>query len=201
MDTENYLEKYHPTLPQLFNLYKVEEDLPVGEYAFKVYKMLLLAKKNSEGLFLVTGKLLKEIRDKELYQSLDYESFNSFLGSEEIGYSRESAYLFIRAYEYLIEHLSLNPDVVGKMNISRINMMIPVLKKIEEEHGIDEAIKQMSDFNLLRHGDFVRKVNEERKNVKPQVYWSEELGKWVVSYFEENTLLQPKQGYQEAVVV
>jgi hypothetical protein len=190
MDT--YLEKYKPELPDILKDFDIDDEGTEEEHAFKVYKMLLVAKRNNEAMFLVIGKLLKEIRDKELYGKLDYESFSQFLASEEVGYSRESAYLFIRSYEYLIQHLQLNPQVVGKMNIGRINMMIPVIKKIEEEQGIDEAIKMIGDLDHLRHGDFVQKIQDSRKSEKPDVYYSEEQKKWVVNYFEDTTVLHSK---------
>ena len=188
----DYLSKFKPNLPELLSDFTPDDDVSEEEYAFNVYKLLLTAKRNNECLFIIIGKLLKEIRDKELYLKLDYESFGQFLGSEEIGYSRESAYLFIRTYEYLIQHLQLNPDLVGKMNISRINMMIPVIKKIEEEQGMEEAIKKIEDLDSLRHGDFVKEIQESRKSSKPDIYWSEELKKWQVSYWEDTTDLKSK---------
>jgi hypothetical protein len=188
----DYLEKFHPTLPDLMKDFTLDEDIPEEEYAHKVYQLLLLAKRNSEAMFIILGKLLKEIRDKELFLKLDYESFSQFLSSEEIGYSRESAYLFIRSYEYLIQHLGLNPDAVGKLNIGRINMMIPIIKKIEEEEGIEAAIEKIGDLDSLRHGDFVQAIQESRKTSKPDVYYSEEEKKWIVNYFEDTTILHSK---------
>lgn len=188
----DYLEKYKPELPDILKDFDIEETGTEEERAFRVYKMLLIAKRNNEAMFLVIGKLLKEIRDNKLYEKLDYESFSQFLSSEEVGYSRESAYLFIRSYEYLIQHLNLNPGVVGKMNISRINMMIPVIKKVEEEQGVEQAITLIGDLDKLRHGDFVKKINESRKTEKPDVYFSEEQNKWIVAYYEDKTVLKSK---------
>lgn len=188
----DYLTKYKPSLPDLLKDFDLDTDLPEEEKAFTAYKMLLTAKRNADGMFLVIGKLLKTIRDEKLYEKLDYPSFSQFLGSEDVGYSRESAYLFIRAYEYLIEHLELNAEAVGKMNIGRINMMIPVLKKIEESEGRDAAIKQMEDMDSLRHGDFVQTIKQAKLDSKPEVYFTQEDNKWHVSYFEDTTVLHSK---------
>jgi len=189
---DSYLQKYKPTLPSLFQDFSIDEELPEEERAFKANELLLIAKRNNEALFLVIGRLLKTIRDNELYLKLDYESFSQYLASEDVSYSRESAYLFIRSYEYLIQHLKLDPDSVGKMNIGRINNMIPVLKKVEEEQGMEEAIRMISDFQSLRHGDFVQKIQETKKNAKPDLYFSQELGKWICSYYEDTTVLHSK---------
>lgn len=199
---DSYLEKYKPELPSLLKDFEISEDITEEEKAFEANRLLLIAKRNNEAMFLVIGMLLKKIRDEELYAKLDYESFSQYLASEEIGYSRESAYLFIRSYEYLIQHLQLNPDFVGKMNIGRINMMIPVIKKIEEEQGVDEAVKMIGDLDKLRHGDFVQKIQETHKSEKPDVYYSEEQKKWVVNYFEDTTVLHSKGIFaQEGQVV
>lgn len=193
----NYIERYHPNLPSVFKHYTIDDNLSKEEYAFTAYKMLLVAKKNSDCLFLVIGKLLKAIRDEKLYETLDYESFNQFLSSEEIGFSREKAYLCIRAYEYLVEHLAIDPEKVGKLNIGRINMMIPVIKRVEKEEGREEAIKKIEDLDSLRHGDFVREIQTERKSSKPDVYWDDEREMWKVSYWENVTELFSKGIYEK----
>lgn len=188
----DYITKYKPTLPELLNDFDINPDLSREDYAFEAWKMLLVAKRNSDAMFLVIGKLLKDVRDKKLFEVLDYESFNSFLSSEELGFSREKAYLCIRAYEYLVEHLALDPEKVGQLNIGRINQMLPYVKKIEEEQGREEAIKQIENLDSLRHGDFIRKINEERKSSKPQVYWLEEKQMWKVDFWGDMTELFDK---------
>ena len=86
----------------------------------------------------------------------------------------------IKTYEYYIEYLDLDPERIGQMNISRLSMMVPVLKQIEDK---TEAIKQIDELSNLRHNDFVREVkNKSNKDGKPTVYFSEELGKWYIGY-------------------
>lgn len=188
----DYMQKYKPSLPDMFKDFEINKDVPEEEYAFKMNEMLLIAKRSSECMFLIIGRILKTIKDEELYLKLDYESFSQYLASEEVSYSRESAYLFIRSYEYLIQHLKLDPDAVGKMNIGRINNMIPVLKKVEEEQGMDQAIEMIKDFQSLRHGDFVQKIQESKKTAKPDVYFTQEDSMWHVNYFEDTTVLHSK---------
>ena len=51
---ESYLEKYKPELPDILKDFDIDGDFPSEEErAFKVYKMLLVAKRNNEALFLV----------------------------------------------------------------------------------------------------------------------------------------------------
>lgn len=184
---DSYLAKYNPET-SIFAAFDVDKSLPVNEKAFATWKALLLAKRSHEGLFLVIGKLLRDFRDEKLYEKLDYPDFKSFLNSEELDFSREKAYMCIKTYEYYIEYLQLNPETVGKMNISKLSMMVPVLKKIEDK---GEAIKQIEELSGLRHGDFVREIKSKTNyDGKPSVFYSQELDKWIVSYYPNTTFLQ-----------
>lgn len=177
-----YLDKYNPQT-SIFAHFKVDDNLPVEERAFQTWRALLSAKRSHDGLFLVIGKLLKDVRDEELFKQLDYENFTQFLSSEELGFSREKAYMCIKTYEYYIEYLELDPERIGKMNVSRLSMMVPMLKQIEDK---TEAVKMIDDMNNLRHSDFVREVkNKTNQDGKPTVYFSEELGKWYIGYYPD----------------
>lgn len=173
------LAKYNPET-SIFTHFKVEEGLEKADRAFATWNALLSAKRSHDGLFLVIGKLLKDVRDEKLYKELDYDNFTQFLATEEIGFSREKAYMCIKTYEYYIEYLNLDPEHIGGMNISRLSMMVPMLKKIEDK---TEAIKEIEKLNSLRHGDFVREIKSKtNKDGKPTVYFSEELGKFYIGY-------------------
>ena len=176
----NSLDKYNPQT-SIFTHFEVDEKLPKTERAFSTWKALLSAKRSHDGLFLVIGKLLKDVRDDKLFIELDYDNFSQFLASEELGFSRDKAYMCIKTYEYYIEYLELDPEHIGQMNISRLSMMVPMLKQIDDK---TEAIKQIESMNQLRHGDFVREVkNKTNKDGKPTVYWNKELAKWYIGYY------------------
>jgi len=173
------LDKYNPST-SIFTHFRVDENLSKVEKAFATWNVLLSAKRSSDGLFLVIGKLLKDVRDDKMYLTLDYDNFSQFLASEELGFSREKAYMCIKTYEYYIEYLEMDPEKIGGMNISRLSMMVPMLKQIEDK---TEAVKAIEEMNQLRHGDFVREVkNKTNRNGKPTCYWSEELEKWYIGY-------------------
>jgi hypothetical protein len=182
----DYLEKYNPSTP-LFASFQVDDTLPKSDRAFAYWKTLLTAKRSSDGLFLVIGRLLKTVRDEKLYEALDYENFTQFLASEELGFSREKAYLCIKVYEYYIEYLQLDPNHIAQLNISRLSLMVPILRQIEDKA---EVVKQIEDYSSLRHGEFVRQIKERTDtDGKPTVYWSNETERWIVNYHEDITLL------------
>lgn len=186
--SDSYLAKFNPQI-SVFSQFEIAPDLPKEEKAFETWKALVSARKNHDGLFLVIGKLLKAVRDESLYLSLDYENFSQFLESEELGFSREKAYMCIKTYEFYVEAMKLDPEKIGHMNVSRLSMMVPMLKKLGDDK--EEVVKQIEEMNSLRHGDFVREVKKNtNKDGRPTVFWSEALGKWMIQYFSNTSFLQ-----------
>jgi hypothetical protein len=182
----DYLDKYSPQMPSIFSQFEPDTKLEESDYVFDVYQKLLFAKRSHEVLFLVIGKLLKEIRDKKLYKKLDYENFGQFLGSEEIAFSRESAFLYIRVFDFYIEHLQLTEGVVSEINVSRLSLMLPILKKIENK---EDCIKKIEELNTMRNKDFMLEVKKETRDDRPSVYFSQEIDKWIVQYYPSKTQL------------
>lgn len=181
------LDKYSPKTASIFDSFKIDTSLPKEEQAFNTWKALLTAKRSYEALFLVIGKLLKNIRDEKFYQILDYESFSQFLNSEELGFSREKAYMCIRVYEYYIEYLKINYQKLSHMNISRLSMMIPMLKDVKDK---EKQIEQIEEFSAMRHNDFIREVKQKtNKDGKPNVFFSEESAKWIIQYHNNKCIL------------
>jgi hypothetical protein len=181
----DYLDKYNP-ITSIFENYKIEENLSKEDKAFSTWKALLSAKRSHDGLFLVIGKLLKSVRDNKYYLTLDYDNFTQFLASEELSFSREKAYMCIKIYEYYVEYLQLNPEHIRKINISKLSMMVHVLKKIDNK---EDVIKQIEKLSQLRHGDFVREIRKDTDKGKPTVYWNEKLEKWIINYHQNITHL------------
>lgn len=192
----NYLAKYKPET-SIFEAFDVDQALPRTDLAFRTWEALLLAKRSHDGLFLVIGKLLKDVRDQKLFEDLDYENFTQFLASEELGFSREKAYMCIKTYEYYIEFLELDPEHIGQMNISKLSMMVPVLKEIEDK---TEAVKKIEELSGLRHGDFVREIKKSTDKVgKPNIYYNNELDKWVISYYEDTCVVHSLGNFHKDV--
>jgi hypothetical protein len=174
------IQLYKPTI-SIAETYAVDETLEDRDLSFLAWSKLLLARKISDISFLSIGKLLKLFRDRKLYKTLDYETFEQFLASEELSMSRERAYLCIRVYDLFVEKLGLSQDDAGKMGITRLQLMFPLVKDIENK---EEAIAKVEELSALRYNDFVKTAKEEiNLDGKPTVYFSEEISKWIVSYY------------------
>jgi hypothetical protein len=188
MDQPTDISAYKPN-PSVIAAFEFDENLPDGELSFDVFKKLVLARKTQDVVFLAIGKMLKVFRDRQLYKSLDFETFEQFLASEEISFSREKAYMMMRIYEFYVEVLELSEDVIKDFPVVRLSMMLPILKKMPTK---EEQIKELERVKSLRHSDFIRELKEAvNTEGKPSVYWSEEAnGRWVVNYYEKITVLK-----------
>ncbi len=187
MEQSKDLSAYKPN-PSVIAAFEVDETLPDGELSFDVFKKLVLARKTQDVVFLAIGKMLKLFRDRKLYKPLDFETFEQFLASEEISFSREKAYMMMRIYEYYVEVLELSEDVIKDFPVVRLSLMLPILKKMPNK---EDQLKELERVKSLRHSDFVRELKETvNTEGKPSVYWSEEAGgRWVVNYYEKITVL------------
>lgn len=181
----DFIDKYKPN-PQVVS-FDYDETLPDEELVFDIFKKLVLARKMQDLTFIAIGKLLKVIRDKKLYKYLDFEDFSQFLASEEVSFSREKAYLYIRTYELYVGHLELDPEELSKVGVARLMMLAPIIK---ETHSREEAVTKMKEMEGLRYGDFVRQVKQETNTEgQPEVFFSKETGKWFVAFFADITVL------------
>jgi hypothetical protein len=196
MDKSFALDQYKPQV-SVAKTFEVDETLPDKELTFDVFKKLVLARKIQDAAFLSIGHMLKIIRDRKLFTFLDFENFGQFLADENLSFSREKAYMYIRIYEYYIEGLQLNEEVMRDLPIARLSLMLPVLKKIEGKEAQMEEIERMK---ALRHNDFVREIKSiTNTDGKPNVFFSEEAGKWIVQYFENTTHLISLGQFEKAL--
>ncbi len=180
------LDKYKPRIT-LSELITIDENLPEPELATVLLKNLVITKKIQDVAFMSLGLILKKIRDKKLYKYLDFEDFSQFLASEEVSFSREKAYATIRVYELFVEKLEFSPDEIGKLGIARLMMLTPLLRDLVTK---EEAVKKIDEMKDLTYPDFVREVKQHtNKKGEPQVFFSEETGKWFVNYFDDITIL------------
>lgn len=186
------LQKYHPEIDISGIVQFKTKDLETPEGVFGLYKTLLQLIRMQEATFLAIGRAMKMFRDKKLYEDLDYANFTQFLNSEEVSFSREKAYMYIRIYEYFIEWLEMDENRVAQMSISRLSMMLPIIKKIDDK---DEAIEKIEEYNAMRHNHFVEDIRKVKTGGKPNVYWSKKIEKWIVNYHPNITQLITLKDY------
>lgn len=180
------IELYHPSV-SMADAFKVEDGLDDQTKAFVCQKNLAIIRRAQDVMFLAAGKLLKMVRDEKLYLKLDFEHFEEFIASDQISFSRESAYLYIRVYEYYSEFLGLSEEKLKDINLSRLGRMIPILKGIDNK---EQALAKIEEMNTLPYNQFIHQVKAEVDQTgKPNVYFSEETNRWVINYYEDKSYL------------
>jgi hypothetical protein len=173
----------------------VHEELRDEELTFEVWEKLKTARVVQDSIFIVIGKLLKLVRDRRLYRYLDFDNFNQFLSSEELSFSREKAYVYIRIYELYVEKLQLAEKDIQSLGVARLMRMAPIIKEIKDRQ---EAIAKIESFKDIRYGDFIREIEKEKNpDGKPEVYWSDEKGMWHIDYYEDRTSLRSLGVYEK----
>lgn len=76
-----------------------------SDYAFEVDSELKDIKKNLNYSFMGMGYYLHEIKEKKLYELLDYESFNAYISQPELAIKRGTAYKLVGIYQtFSLEH-------------------------------------------------------------------------------------------------
>jgi hypothetical protein len=194
MDEQNSISPYKPN-PSVAKAFDVDESMSDADLTFDLFKKLVLARRTQDFVFLAIGKMLKIVRDRKLYKHLDFENFSQFLASEEIDFSREKAYMYIRIYDLYVEKLQLNPDSVAKIGVVRLNLLAAEVKNMPRE----EAVERIEEAGSMRYNEFVREHKEKNnKDGKPSYYWSDEQNCWVVNYYEDTTQLKSLGRFSEA---
>jgi hypothetical protein len=182
----DFLAKYYPEA-DIESVFPTHDNLPNNELAFGLWKNLSVARKFQDAVFLIIGRDLKKVRDGKLYKYLDFETFEQFVCSEELGFSREKAYLYIRIYELYVEKLELSPNLLQKVGVAKLMYLNAIVKDMEDK---EEAIKTIERASDMRYNDFIKEVTQLRNPAgKPNCFWSEEVKKWIIQYHSDITHL------------
>lgn len=163
----------------------VDTSNAIQRKAFDLYGQLQTAIKEQARLFLVVGKILKQIRDEKLYRQIGeggYDTFHHFLNNPEIGIPQSTAYLYIRVYEYYVFKLKMLEAEIIAIPINRLMKLLPALKKKEDE----EAKALISSIGFMTNTDYGKEIEEKKLGSdRPRLYHSNIEGKWIFEFKEE----------------
>jgi hypothetical protein len=106
------------------------------------------------------GKILKEIRDQQLWAELEYSSFRAFYSDPELGYKKSSVYRAIRIVEVFPRF-----EEIKKVPISKLTIILPYL----EEKNEKQKKELVSLAASLSTSDLLYEVKDmEAKEVVPK---------------------------------
>lgn len=153
--------------------------------AHQQYRQCVVLVKQQALLFLRLGRVLKDIKDHELYKDMGeggFDTFQQFLNNPEIGLKPSTAYLYIRIYEYYQLELHMGEEEIIKTPINRLMTLMPHLKKMKDK----DAKKLVEDTQDLTNYDFKEEMAERELVVqKPSVYLHSECNKYRIEYKED----------------
>lgn len=164
-----------------------------GETAFGLHQKILELKEQMGVRFLTMGKLLKELKDKEYFKVLGYDTFTSYVINSEIGFKRSTAFGYIELYNWFVERLGFSVQRIGHLSLNEMNRVLSVLKKEfnESEKYPFRQLKErstelVSEVKDLRPVDFNKKYKDEKKQegfedhlAPPEYFRCSKCGKWI----------------------
>lgn len=160
--------------------------MDTGTLAIDLHNKLLEMKKVMSDVLFGVASILKEIKDKRLYELLGYESFGEYVQSPDIGINMRTAYYYIEIYETFILKLSYKPEDLREFSYDKLRKLLPTVRSIEPIEG--KIQKVMDDARVLRWYDFNKQYKDDSKNVDfkeylpaPEYYRCQCHGKWIIS--------------------
>lgn len=108
---------------------------------------------------LTIGRALTRVEDGELYRSLDYDSFEAFLGDPEVDLGRSTAYRYMKVYRRFILRADVDPNEVVAMGIRKASMIARYVKDPRED--LQEWIEKAK---ALSRSDLQAEIDEAEGN-------------------------------------
>lgn len=134
--------------------------------------------------FLEIGRLLKIIRDEELFKYLGdggYDSFKMFLAGGDIGLKPSSSYALIEIYDTYVLKLGYEHERLAQIPWTRLQALSATIKA----HDGSEADEWLAKAETLGNGDFMTEIREARGNAGhehpipfPTIYRCKDCGLW-----------------------
>jgi hypothetical protein len=127
------------------------------EIAKKAFDDILRWKQISGISYLQLGRILKDFKDKKLYESLgespEFESFEKFLTIPAIDIKLRKAYYLIQIYTTFIEKFGFKIEELSDISWTRLRALLPCAKEENSKDLVEEA-------KILSHSDFDIKLKQ-----------------------------------------
>jgi len=110
--------------------------------AFENHRYILDLKSRIGEDLLRLALLLKNSHDNKYYQTLGYDTWESYLGTPEISMSRFWAYKLIKVYETWVEKFGVEP---AKLDIDLEKLFLTIKKATQENY--EEVLEQARNLS------------------------------------------------------
>jgi hypothetical protein len=132
----------------------------VEEYQ-RLHERVLVLKQEIGRSFWEMGKVLKTIRDEELYKAGDYDTFEAYLGSPEVSIDRSTAYDWIGIFEDF-SALNVGLSDIQDIEWSKLRKLRPVVRAHPEQ-----LQEWLTKARTLSRSDLAKELGVSRARAKP----------------------------------
>ncbi len=140
----------------------------LNQEAFDLYNRVIFLKRKQSELALELGYTLKRIKEKKLYLYMGeggFSSFEQFLANPEISINYNTAFAYIRVYEYFIEQLKLPKEQLLNIPFNRLHQLTGKIKNLPKE----EQIEWVEKAKHLGRLDFEKELEEAKFKPEKEV--------------------------------
>lgn len=132
-----------------------------NELAYNYFQKLKSVLRQQGVLFLETGRLLKILRDEELYQYIGegYDTWTGFLGDPDIGISQSRAYAYMGIYEIFIMRYGLEMDSLASIPWDKLRLALPEARRAGSK---EKAIQIVERTRSLSRSDLKVEFGQEK---------------------------------------
>lgn len=127
-----------------------------------IHRRIVRLKQQGMATFLELAVCLKAVRDNKLYEKMDYETFEAYIASPELGFDRGVVYKLIAIYEKFCEEFNVSPGTLMEIYWTKLREILPVVNKENYEDWLLKA------KNLSR-SDLIEEIEEARKLPTPEL--------------------------------
>lgn len=143
----------------------------IQKKAFDFYSKVIYLKKKQGEIALELGYVLKEIKEKKLYQHMGeggFDSFEQFLSNPEINLKYNTAMAYIRIYEYYVENLKLPKEEIIEIPFNRLHQLVGKIKNLPKEKQIEwiEKAKTLGRIDFEKEMEEAKFTNEKDVIIK-----------------------------------
>ncbi len=128
----------------------------------ELHQMLVAVVSVSKKGFVAMGKILRELKKKEVYKKAvgqGIDTWSDYLKQPEIGLSAGEANRLIQIYDEFIVRLGYDEETIAQVPIKNMHYLLPMVKKMKSKEESDELI---ADATLLSQKDFKERMFDKR---------------------------------------
>ena len=114
-------------------------ELAKSDKAFELHKRIVGLKNQIMENFLELAANLRVMKKHRVYETLGYDTFEAYLGSPELGFSRSTVYRLIEIYGTFCEKYNVAPGRLQGIHWTKLREILPVVDENNYEQWLSKA--------------------------------------------------------------